>query len=593
MGNIIDFLRKNVFWLMMLLAVAGVVCVHMFVARPTKANMQALKRRSKQNVDKVSGWSKKVMIPNKRMAEAATQEEERLDTEYGQMMLVFAPWSGAFNRDFAVLENLKEFKVAEEFRWWDEYEEKWSALLRETRERFDAPENVLEFAETPVSPTGGPDCRKVVQRLQREFWMLKRASDALAVASPEDHPLVQQLKSIRLVAGEKKGVQFRHPWLNVVPLSIRVKMLYRNVPELISALQNSPGRLMVSSYRAVQPGLAGGAVRGPKEVTALVDVDLWCQLIDFRPAVHTVAFSGQLFKDVAAVKEWLDEEYRELNLATRALLDRIPSLKRGAEIQLGGRVEGFEQRARRTRRLKQEEIEENAPARLEKMLKDARDKTEDGKIPPEQENGIKELHKEEIARKKEQAQRQFEEEIRAIPARAGGFALVYDHLYPLIPQKAYFSGQKAGDKEYLAARAPDDASYGGRWWIAKCKEKSTEEEGEAGKTAEGDATFPKVKFVSNTDTDQDGVSEVIVTMPDGGGTYEVLKADGQPISLSDTAFRFAHLVNVARRAICGSDSKKLEITPQESLAPGTLKRFEIPVKQAPRGRIKVEAGLRR
>ena len=99
--------------------------------------------------------------------------------------------------------------------------------------------------------------------------------------------------------------------------------------------------------------------------------------------------------------------------------------------------------------------------------------------------------------------------------------------------------------------------------------------------------------MSNTDTDQDGVSEVIVTMPDGGGTYEVLKADGQPISLSDTAFRFAHLVNVARRAICGSDSKKLEITPQESLAPGTLKRFEIPVKQAPRGRIKVEAGLRR
>ena len=607
MGRIIDFLRNNLFWVLMVLIIGAMAGVYVFVAQGMAVRVEKLRREGSQVIERLRRLKAKPSIPNEKMSKAAKREEAALTTLHGQMLVMFAPRSGGLDRDFDALRGVDKPDLHHVLRWWQEYERRTGALLLRTRESFETSEKVLAFAVTPPSPTVR---RSVIERDQGRFWRLAYAIDTLRVASPKDDPLITKLLSVKL----RGRVRKLHEWVRGRSVVIEASMPYENVGTLVAALQNSPKPLLVRKVRSTQTDIGDGASALAKLPGPTMTVSLTCEIVEFRPAVRQATFSGKLFKKSDAVKEWVAEQERDLHVATVVLLKGVGGLKDRAEVLLGATLADAWKAAREAREKELEKIDADAPAGLEKKIEAAK---VNGKISDAQTKAVEKAHADLTAKAKEAARKRYARAEFGITARAGGFSLVYDHLRPVVAQKAYFIGLSSGQRRYLVVRAPESAAYGaGRWWIARA---------EGGKAyAAKDDVKPRARrreiiqeitggtprqtaimvdrssavgpvLFANESTGE--MVQALVARPGGGWrTYPVVSVEKKPVSVSDAAFRFAPVIGAVAPLIdtpaFKPASKQVTVLPKAALAKGREKTFSVPVRDGAGGDIKVVIGFR-
>lgn len=598
MKKILDLIRENVFWAAIAAVVLALAVVYLVVARGMAREVEDLNRRSKENIADLRRLAGERSIPNRTMVVAANQEQQRFQTYYGQLFLVYANRSGILDGEFLPI---TDFGPTEESAWWREYESRTQGLLARLRETWpDAPADVLLFARFPGVQT--KDVALARQR-QREFWTLKCVVDALLAANPRDARLAENVMSIRVA---QTPPHLRHPWLRAIPVSLYLGTHHRDLGRLMAALENGPVPLMVTACTVVRPG--GGGVAGPGPVLApetgsQIMVTVSCELVEFRPAVQSVGFSGPLFADPAAVKAWLQREEADLTAVVQHLAERIPALK--ARLALVPGQHGGEARLLAERAFAEElrRIDEDAPRVRAELLDKA--KGPDGTVAPEREKEVAQRCAELVAQKKKEARDRFEQAVQKVALRGSAFALVYEHLYPLVPERAYFVGSGPDDRRFLIVRVPSSATHRPRsWWLAQ-------EEGGAAKTrAQMDEELRRSRQVPVpvVEGPQDNVSlladartgQVLqVRVPDGAGgwrTYPVVKAGERAVSLSDTAFRFAPVVGAAAaaadRIMPGTDGLMISFLAPDALQ-GPARDIDIEVKEGSEGRIRAKAGLRK
>jgi len=410
--------------------------------------------------------------------------------------------------------------------------------------------------------------------------------------------------------------QLPHNWLHMKPVTVTVKMRYEKLALLIAALQNSHRPVMVSSYTAVPAArapVAGGAE--PAAPTDVLQIVLYCEPVEFKPVVQEVSFSGSLFGNTAAVRQWLKTEATELNVAMGVLLEGVPALKQRAEAELGSTLEEAGAAVQKKLELKLSEIDEAGKERLTDLIEAATKATKDGKIDPKVKKNIEDREKNRVKRDKARARQKSAEELLRVPGRAGGFGLAYLYLHPLLPHKAYFVGYKASDTDFLLVRAPDDARYGhGRWWIARYGRTYVRTErgdkiprnriiaellrkgpGKLAHVALDRSAPDKLRLFADAQTGD--VVQVLLGEPgDRWKVYPVVKkVDGKPASVSDVAFRFAHVIELAERHM-GSVAPDARPVRVQFSAPGSvtaLDEYEVPVKDGSTGTINIRAGLRK
>jgi|GEM_PF-4226707 len=320
MGRIIDFIRNNLFWLLMALAVVGLGLVYVFVARPMAAEVNVKEGRLSKESKVVENLAAERPIANDGMIEAAQREQTKLETMQGELMLLYANRSDFLDEPFAAIRG-DEFSPTDLLLWNSEYEAKADELRQSVAEAFGASANAFQFRQ--FSSNKPEEGLAQIKAIQREYWILRAVFDTLSATSPKDAPLVARLESVRS-RPVPNGVM-QHDWLRSIPLALRVSMPYRNVGKFIAALQSSPKPIRVNSYVVRRPPGPGG---GPTEKSGapLVDVEFACELIEFRPMVETIVFSGRLFEKKEAVKAWVDREARLIDVLLRAVSAKMPTL---------------------------------------------------------------------------------------------------------------------------------------------------------------------------------------------------------------------------------------------------------------------------
>ena len=607
MGRVIDFIRGHLFWVLMAVLALVIAVVYVFVARGMTHEVEKKRQETRVNIQKLREWAEKTEIPNKGMIAAARREQKKLKTVYGRLLMLFGPRAGFSGGDFPALKEPGPFDAERALRWWDQYERRTAQLLEETDGKFKSGERVLRFASRDPRAD-----KNAVMQLQDEYWLLKYVVGALSTASPKTAPLIEELVSLRPTSVSKR--QLPHNWLHMKPVTVTVRMRYEKLALLIAALQNSPRPVMVGSYAAVPAArapVAGGAE--PAAPTDVLQIVLYCEPVEFKPVVQEVSFSGSLFGNTAAVRQWLKTEATELNVAMGALLEGAPALKQRAEAELGSTLEQARAAVQKKLELKLSDIDEAGKERLADLIK-TKATTKDGKIDPKVKKDIEEREKRRVKRDKTRARQKSAEELLRVPGRAGGFGLAYLYLHPLLPHKAYFVGDKASDTNLLLVRAPDDARYGhGRWWVARYgKTYARTERGDKiprkriiaellrkgpGKLAHvaSDRSAPdKLRLFADAQTGD--VVQVLLGEPGNRWkVYPVVKVGGKPASVSDVAFRFAHVIELAERQM-GSVAPDARPVRVQFSAPGSvtaLDEYEVLVKDGSAGTMKIRAGLRK
>jgi len=557
MGKVIDFVRGNIFWVLMALVVLVLVAVYIFIGRGMAESVASQRNQLTGQIGELEEWSKKPVIPNDAMIKAAKQELQKFDTLLGQETVLYAGRSDFLDEPFAALRDLRPEQIgpAQALRWRYEYEERTKGLVKQAKEQLNAADDALLFE--PVAAGAAPALPQM-QALQRRFWMTRYMIEALKLASPPETRIIDKLVNLRVGMGP--GV-LQHPWERTIRCRIQVKMPYENVNKLIAALQNGPRPLMVHEYIAVQPGLAGivvqaaGAPRPAEpaggapvlsQLDPSVDVTLECDVMEFLPVVESVSFSG--FKDAAAVTGWLGRENRLLSAAAGVLAERIPGLK----------------------------------ARMEFV-------------------------------RREQAALQAGEAGPGAPAE-DQFALVYDHLYPLVPQKAFFIGGSARDRRFVAVQVPEGSPAGGQWVIAEYPQDAAGPDDSrfslSQKKTEVMNKDPRLKDIITVEQ-KDPVRVVVfiddkrppqavqVLIGEAGQRWRLcpaVKVEGKPLLLSEAAFRFAPAVQAAAERVrtvkLAPDAMKLEITP-EAVLQKKREKFEVKVVGPPAGVLTIAVDLRK
>jgi len=589
MDGILALIKRNGFWLLMGLVLAGLAFLHFFVARDLARDVEQRQAALSDPIDELKTWANKPSIANSEMIRAAHREKDSLQALQGQVFLLFAPRGERFDRDFHALRGLSEFQRAHAFRWWDEYEhQRWRPLLAETRDAFDAPPAVLRFLEAPAAPRADLG---YVRSLQTDFWKLKYVVGALKMVRPKDKPLIANLLSIQL--DKQRGATLNHPWLRATPVKLLMRMAYKDLPKLIVALQNSPRPLVVVQYRVAKGARDGG------EDAAPVSVELDCEIVEYLPAVASLTFRGRLFEKAEDIREWVREQDRTSNVVLRELAARLPELKRRIEIELGDTLEALDHAADESHKAALEELETEEAEQLEADLAAARG--ENRRIPPGRERAIRKAHADRLAALKQEAQADLEREKLALFGRAGGFAFVYDHLRPIVQHRAYFVAPTQTGRAVVVWRSA------GRWVFAGSTGQAYPEKDEARTAitaggrrreapADAETADQLLVFVDRTSGEP---ADVLVAYPGGGWVrYQVLSTAAQPVALGDTAFRYAHVVRVAARKIDAAafkgDKRTLEVTDRKALkSEQQLKQFEIVVQDGLGGSIEVDVGLRK
>ncbi len=530
----------------------------------------------------------------------ALEEQKELDTTFGQTLLIFAPLSGRFDRDFSVLANLVgPFSVRAAYDWWDEYKVRTAALRRSILEHkgFTTANNALDFVPPPADPT--PDIA-LVKQVQREFWVQQAIVEILKTASPESAPLIHLVRKVS--TRPTPSGQLSHPWIRTIPFVLSAQIEYKNLSRLLVALQNSPMPVFVTGYRVIRaPMPEAGAEGAPAASMSVLDAEISCELVEFLPTIHTVAFSGPMFRDGNDVKKWVLAENEALRTATSALMESIPTLRRRAEAILGQTLAEFKASAEKGIESRLREIRAAAAEELKNELAGY----DPGELTPDIRKEIEDRNKRALEEQLSQARKAVERADVEFAEKAGGFALAYVYFYPLLAQKAYFVGGKAADKGLICVRAPFGKND---WWLARHADTIKKEEKEVFRelqsgplplaAVEVDKSAPEriVLFV-------DRGAGVVVKMAlgqTGGSTwrvFDVVQTSGSPVTISDVAFRFAPAIQAvaAKAAMIPAESSAvtLTITPEDELSKNVVRDIEVPLAQDKSGIMKIQVRLRK
>ncbi|MFH1730596.1 MAG: hypothetical protein ABIF82_02965 [Planctomycetota bacterium] len=603
MGRIADLIRNNLFWVAMVVAAGGMGAVYVFVTRDMAREAEGMRAGSSAELRKLEDLAKRGSIPKEAMTAAAQDEKTDLEVLHGQLLVMFAARSGIFDKDFDALTRGEDIEVAVH-GWWKEYQRRAQLLLARAKERLGATETLFTIKPTPPVPEPVLD---VIEKDEAVFWRLEYVIESFIEANPKDERLIDKIFEVRL-GGEVKG----RTWVRGTEVKIIVAMSYENLGKLIAALQNSTRPLLVRSFTAQQPGLVKVAEEKETKPTPLIHVMLNCEIVEFLPVVQQAKFTGAAFKDPAAVNGWVQEQEKELGGAFLALYERVPSLRERATAKLGTTLKKARAEAQDSYEKGLKEIEADGAAELAKKIEEAKT---DGKISATKKDDIEKRHAALVALRE---QRALEEHYRAlldITARAGGFTLVYDFLRPVIPQKAYFVGLAAGQKEYLIIKSPGDAEQGGgRWWLATAEGGKTYEKQKdvdarttrddiAAKIVDDDRSLRAVYVVGKKQADgpvllMNGETgplvQALIARPGGGWQTYPAVIVGKAVSLSDVAFRFAPVISAVGPKTFKKSGKLVIVVPDTALAKQGKRTFSIPVRTSTGGgAIEVTAGLRK
>jgi len=604
MGRIVDLIRNNLFWVLMVVAAGGMAAVYVFVTRDMAREVEGKRAGSEDELKKLEKLAKRKFIPNEQMTDAARGEKTDLEVLHGQLLVMFASRSGIFDKDFDALTRGDDIDFAVH-GWWKEYQRRAQVLLARAKERLGATDSLFKIKATPAVPEA---VLNVIEKDEAVFWRLEYVIESLIEANPKDKRLIANILSIRL-GGAVRG----RMWVRGTEVKIIVAMRYKNLGKLIAALQNSTRPLLVRSFSAQQPGLGRGAEERETKLTPMIHVMLTCEIVEFLPVVQQAKFTGAAFENPAAVKRWVQEQERELGGAFLALYELVPSLRQRATAKLGTTLKQARTEAQDAYEKELKKIEAGAPAELAKKIEEAKP---DGKISAAEKDEIERRHAAAVTLREQRALEAHHRALLDITARAGGFALVYDRLRPVIAQKAYFVGLTTVQKKYLVIKSPGDAEQGGgRWWLTK---------------AEGGKAYPKQKDVDARTRRDDIVAEIVdadrslravyvlgkkqaggpvlfmnrrtgrlvqalIARPGGGcRTYTAVVRGKAAVSLSDVAFRFAPVISAVGPKAFKKPRKLVIVMPRTALAKRGRRTFSIPVRTSTgRGAIEVTAGLRK
>lgn len=602
MGRVLDIIRRHLFWVLLGLVLLAEVAGYLFIVRPKYAEIDALRKKIGQNISTLKNWkSPSKVIPNERMRSDAVEEQKELDTTFGQALLLFTPLNGRFDRDFPVLANLVgPFSVRAAYDWWDEYKVRVAVLRKSIMEHkgFATADNALDFAAPPADPT--PDLAQIKQ-VQRDYWVQQAIVEVLKAASPDTAPLIDLVRKVS-VRGGTSG-QLSHPWVRTVPFVLSVQLEYENLSRLLVALHNSAMPVLVSSYRVTRPRVSeAGADGAPSGAASILDVELSCELVEFLPAIHTVAFSGQMFRDGNEVRKWLLAENEALRAATSVLMEGVPSLRRRAEAVLGQSLAEFKASVEKGVEARLREIRAAAAEELKNELAGY----DPAELTPEKRKEIEARNKKTLEEQLSHARKAVEQAELDFAEKAGGFSLAYVYFYPLLPQKAYFVGAKALEKNLLCVRAPFGRAD---WWLARHADTIRKEEKEVFRELQSGRPPLTAVEVDKAATDRvvlfvDRAAGIVVKIALGqtGGTvwrvFDVVQAEGSPATVSDVAFRFAPAIQAAaaKAAVIPPESSavSLTVTPEEELSKNVVRDIEVPVGgQDKSGIMKIQVRLRK
>ncbi len=620
MGRIIDFVRNNLFWILMVLAVIVMALIYVSVGRGLTRDVLKLREEGTKGLTELRGLAALDSIANPEMIKSAEAEVKDIESLGGQLLVMFSPRSGLFDRDFITLKDSKKITHEEMYDWWKGYGERTSALLKRAQAALNAPEQVAMFKRRPAEVV--PNL-PLVRTEQKKFWRLTYVVDALAHASPRERPLIERLNKIQLGANARK----RHDWVRGTKVTLTLTMAYENVGLLVAALQNAPKPLIVNNVRVARtdPEKDGPEAKASQEPAIMVL--LTCDIVEFLPAVQRVQFDGSAFAKVADVVKWVGQEERDLHAAARVLFEKIPPLGMRARFWLGQSFEISDGAAAAARDARVKEIDAKAADELAKKLKAA---TKDGKIAPARKKSIETAHAALVARRKVAAQRAYRRAKLDATVRSGGFALTYDHLRAIVPRKAYFiglepakpaaTGGKGGTSEdkdaktgpsHVIVRAPQRSKYGAaRWWLAARGDKTYKGKrtqvvgrvlGEAPEGAERARVYVDAKApdapVLIADKKSGEIALILAAEPGGDWrAYDVSTVDGKAVSLSDTAFRFAPVIQAVGPIVGGPRApggKAVTVLPLAALASAGQRTFKVPVSARGGGTMTVTAGLRK
>jgi len=620
------FIRNNLFWVVLGLAVLAIAGLHVFVARATARHVEGLERQSKDNIDKL----RKLVgqeTPNQAGVDAAETEREKIKRLRGGLHALFALRSGLLDGDF--IRKLDQpdvkFLVADAQQWWDEYENRKAAFQAATADHFTMSKGgTFTFATRPSTVSADVD---QVKDLQRKFWILKSVVDALAEASPPSKdPVIRQLLSVRIVPDERPrreratphpSAKTKHPWLRAILVDIDVVLDYQRLPGFIAALHNAFHPVVVTQYVVTRRDAAAKRASGPAAAEfgappAMDDADagkpvlvsLRCELIEFRCAVHAVTFPNMPFTDGTKVSKWLAEQAAELGEATRALAKHSGAFQE--RIEQAVRVDMLPGHWERIRRIKAE-----APGALRDKLDAA---AREGRVTADKKAEIEAKHDKAVEGQIASAKSELKAEVAKAAAASNRFDLAYDYLRPLVRQKVYLFPRHPGKprhltkpsasvKEpnpcYLIVRAPEGRKNGGgRWWLLSSKSSGTRWRTRR-KVAEYEEDENKLRLLVNTKAASKSEAQVVqaeLTLKDGRSQtyYAVEISRRSPLSLSDTVFRFAPaIIGAAAKAGTGAVPKRLVIVRADLMTSTT--GFEAPVVKGGKeiGKIKVDLGLRK
>jgi hypothetical protein len=628
MGRLADILKGNIFWVAIGVALAGILLTWQFVAEPMAEQIRVRRTEGTKAVDDLQRWAAKPFIPTDATIASARQETAALRGRFGQLELMFASRGPDFDANFAALANMQGGAMGrfEAFKWTVEYGRLTGELIARAKEEVGSPNSVMNFPEQ-VEPTA-LTMPQVAAR-QRSYWTQRAVVDSLiranrtlaaelekeatsrsdaaedddepaAPASAAPSPPLQKLLSIR-PAPKAVGGMLSHPWLHLNHFTVQFTMQYKNVHRFLAVLQNQPQPLVVSSMTVQAPkkpdGDTGGAGGIDFRKLQHSTVTLLASQIEYRPQIHSIAFSGTLFNADGSVEGWIRRNDRELLDATMAVALRVSDLQErvGAVSDTTIRTVLKNLKERYAKRL--DRIKANAEEQLKLTIAAAKKQADNNTLTAEQERKILADHKAGVARVMGTAQKEYSTErdsaIRRLFVAADGACLLYDHLHPLAGSEAFTVGRSSVDRRAMVVRLPPGARLGGgRWWLfgepksGKAEIINPRDGAREFRTALGIAARYSGGRLTAVylDVPRDLKRRVVVFCDDkglarrllveraaGGWTvYDAIEgSSGEPASMGDVAFRYANVIHQAARRLAtpafAAAQKTITVTPVTEL----------------------------
>jgi len=604
MSRVIDFIRNNLFWVVIGLVVVAIGLGYTLVSRGMAEEVERLRKQSQRSVSDLKLAAAREEIPNAAAIEAAQAEARRVEMLSSQLMLAFVQHEDPWGRDFDSLRGVTNFDGAAAANWRREYYRRHGALREEMNARINASPETLPLEQQFSS-------LDAVRQVQRRFWQYKYIIEQLAAANPPDAPTLKRVSEIALRSGAP--TQNTHPWLSTTAFEVGLTAEYRAVPKVIATLANAPWPITVTKWSARKT-----TGTEPQAASDDVTVRLFCEIVTFRPRLAKVKFDGGLFQTADGVRAWLDAQSHELDRVLNAVAAVVPDVGRRVEATLDPAVREQRQKIETALAMELESIEKRW-AEQERVRLSA--VTVDGKVPDEKAQEIEAEVNAGRAAEEEAAREKAATELASLPSPSGSFEMLYRHLYPGVPQKAYFVGGSEEDRSLVLVRAPEKAPGNpGHWWLARAwgkpyryrregtrQVKFTWRQMVDGIRAAPRGGQPRVALAVDEARPEDAtlffhaqtgaLVEVLTSTPGGfWQRYRTVRVGGGPLGLHEATFKAAAAIQAARRAMAAPgafdpESRTVTLTPPDQLA--GLSTVTLSVPGNPGGTLEITLGLQK